>query len=163
MAMETHAGAKPVVNYVSGHLALTPAEFEAHYRPAIDAALARGERFVVGDARGTDAMTQNYLLGKTTAVVVYHMFTSPRNNAGFQTVGGFGSDAERDARRVGHAVAVVPHRENRRVVFHSQFRQNVDRPRRFAHHAKSRSAEPDDWRPAGLLERVLAGAHVLVK
>jgi hypothetical protein len=88
---------KPVVNYVSGHLDLTSTEFEAHYRPAIEAALARGEAFVVGDARGTDAITQSYLLGKTTAVVVYHMFTSPRNNAGFQTRGGFTADAERDA------------------------------------------------------------------
>lgn len=96
--METDAGARRVVNYVSGHLDLTPEEFEAHYRPAIDAALARGEAFVMGDARGTDAMTQSYLLGKTTAVVVYHMFSSPRNNAGFPTVGGFASDAERDAR-----------------------------------------------------------------
>jgi hypothetical protein len=41
-------------------------------------------------------MAQNYLLGKTDAVVVYHMFTSPRNNAGFPTVGGFESDEARD-------------------------------------------------------------------
>jgi hypothetical protein len=87
-----------VVNYISGHLDLTPAEFESHYRPVLDAALARGEAFVVGDARGTDAMTQSYLLGKTTAVVVYHMFTAPRNNAGFPTVGGFESDESRDDR-----------------------------------------------------------------
>jgi hypothetical protein len=86
---------KPV-NYISGHLDLTPAEFEAYYRPAIDAALARGESFVVGDARGTDAIAQHYLLGKTDAVVVYHMFTSPRNNAGFPTIGGFESDEARD-------------------------------------------------------------------
>jgi hypothetical protein len=95
--MEAEVDAKPIVNYVSGHLDLTPTEFEAYYRPTIDAALARGEAFVVGDAHGTDAMTQNYLLGKTTAVLVYHMFTSPRNNAGFQTLGGFATDAERDA------------------------------------------------------------------
>jgi hypothetical protein len=86
---------KPV-NYISGHLDLTPAEFEAHYRPAIDAALARGESFVVGDARGTDTMAQSYLLGKSASVVVYHMFASPRNNAGFPTVGGFESDEARD-------------------------------------------------------------------
>ena len=88
---------KSVTNFVSGHLDLTPDEFDAHYRPVIDEALARGESFVVGDARGTDSMTQNYLLGKTTAVVVYHMFANPRNNAGFKTVGGFESDEERDA------------------------------------------------------------------
>src|SRR5262249_19960874 len=63
-----------------------------------DAALVRGDYFVVGDARGTDALAQYYLLGKTTAVVVYHMFTSPRNNAGFRTLGGFTSDGEPDAR-----------------------------------------------------------------
>jgi hypothetical protein len=87
-----------VVNYISGHLDLTPAEFEAHYRPVLDAALARGEAFVVGDARGTDAMSQSYLQGKTDTVVLYHMFASPRNNAGFPTVGGFESDESRDAR-----------------------------------------------------------------
>jgi hypothetical protein len=43
-------------------------------------------------------MTQNCLFGKTAATVVYHMFTNPQNNAGFSTVGSFGSDAERDAR-----------------------------------------------------------------
>jgi hypothetical protein len=89
---------RKAVNYISGHLDLTPAEFETYYRPAIDAALARGESFVVGDARGTDSMAQRYLLGKTTAVVVYHMFAGPRNNAGFTTVGGFDSDETRDAR-----------------------------------------------------------------
>jgi hypothetical protein len=87
---------RPLTNFVSGHLDLTPDEFDAHYRPAIDEALARGEAFVLGDARGTDSLTQSYLLGKTTAVVVYHMFTSPRNNAGFETIGGFESDEERD-------------------------------------------------------------------
>ena len=89
---------RKVVNYISGHLDLTLAEFEAHYRATIDAALGRGEGFVIGDARGTDAIAQNYLLGKTTAVVVYHMFTSPRNNSGFPTVGGFESDEGRDTR-----------------------------------------------------------------
>jgi hypothetical protein len=88
---------KSITTYVSGHLDITPDEFDVHYRPAIDEALARGDSFVVGDARGTDSMTQNYLLGKTTAVVVYHMFTNPRNNLGFKTIGGFKSDVERDA------------------------------------------------------------------
>jgi hypothetical protein len=87
-----------MTHFISGHLDLTLAEFEEHYRPLIDGALARGGSFVVGDARGTDALAQNYLLGKTTAVVVYHMFSSPRNNAGFATLGGFQSDDERDVR-----------------------------------------------------------------
>ncbi len=51
---------------------------------------------MVGNARGADAMAQNDLLGKTDAVVVYHMVTSPRNNAGFPTVGVFETDEARD-------------------------------------------------------------------
>lgn len=86
-----------VTHFISGHLTLSDAEFDQHYRPAIDAALARGDRFVVGDARGTDALAQHYLFGKTVDVTVYHLFTAPRNNAGFPTVGGFADDASRDA------------------------------------------------------------------
>ncbi|NEO85461.1 MAG: hypothetical protein F6J87_14620 [Spirulina sp. SIO3F2] len=85
-----------VTHFISGHLSLSESEFEAHYRPAIDQALARGDAFVVGDARGADAMAQNYLFGKTDTVVVYHMFVSPRHNPGFRTVGGFTTDEERD-------------------------------------------------------------------
>ena len=46
---------EPSTNFVSGHLDLTCAEFDAHYRPAIDKALAAGDSFVVGDARGADS------------------------------------------------------------------------------------------------------------
>lgn len=51
---------------------------------------------MVGDARGADAIAQDYLWGKTEKVTVYHIFDRPRNNPGFLTVGGFKSDAERD-------------------------------------------------------------------
>ncbi|BAZ40360.1 hypothetical protein NIES4101_63210 [Calothrix sp. NIES-4101] len=60
-----------------------------YYRPLIDRAMAaatpsrsiaQNECFVVGDARGTDTLAQQYLWGRTEAVIVYHMFTSPRNN-----------------------------------------------------------------------------------
>lgn len=84
------------INFISGHLDLTPAEFNQYYRHQIDNALAKNQSFVVGDARGADTLAQQYLLGKTKAVVVYHMFASPRNNPGFATHGGFQSDKERD-------------------------------------------------------------------
>ncbi|AFZ01644.1 hypothetical protein [Calothrix sp. PCC 6303] len=96
---------KKVVNFISGHLDITQAEFDMHYRPSIDRAMAaatpsrsiaQNEYFVVGDARGADTLAQQYLWGRTEAVVVYHMFTSPRNNPGFSTRGGFQSDVERD-------------------------------------------------------------------
>jgi hypothetical protein len=85
------------VHSISGHLDRTPEELAMHYQPAIDEELAKGESFVVGDARVADAMVQQYLLGKTTQVVVYHMFTSPRNKFGFLTLGGLASDEARNA------------------------------------------------------------------
>ena len=85
-----------IINFISGHLDLTTAEFDEHYRQKIDNALSKNQGFVVGDARGADTLAQQYLFDKTKAVVVYHMFESPRNNAGFPTRGGFQSDKERD-------------------------------------------------------------------
>ncbi|MEM0979737.1 MAG: hypothetical protein AAGH78_05615 [Cyanobacteria bacterium P01_H01_bin.58] len=117
--------AQSTIHFISGHLTLTDAEFEKHYRPAIDKALALGDSFVVGDARGTDAIAQTYLLGKTDAVVVYHMFTNPRNNAGFKTIGGFNTDEERDAQMTAdsdHDIAWV--RPDRKQ---SGTQKNIDR------------------------------------
>jgi len=118
------------IHHISGHLNLTPEEFERHYRPAIDAALARGDGFVIGDAQGADAMAQHYLMGKTEAVVVYHMRASPRHNAGFPTRGGFESDEERDACMTAHShqdiAWVRPGRER------SGTQRNLDRRRRVS-------------------------------
>ncbi len=86
------------IAFVSGHLDLAPDEFAAHYAPLLETALADPDaRFVVGDARGADAMAQEYLAARGAEVTVFHMFTTPRNNlGGFPTRGGFGSDRERD-------------------------------------------------------------------
>ena len=86
-----------MIYFISGHLSLTQSEFDAHYKPLIDEALFQGRSFVVGDAKGADTMAQDYLYGKTDKVTVYHMFESPRYNAGFTTVGGFLTDQERDS------------------------------------------------------------------
>lgn len=88
--------------YISGHLKISEDEFFEHYVPKIEEAVANGDSFVVGDARGTDARAQSYLcecLGeKSPRVRVFHMFERPRNlNGGFSTVGGFTSDEDRDA------------------------------------------------------------------
>jgi hypothetical protein len=84
--------------YISGHLDLTPPEFEKHYIPKILEAIARGDRFIVCDARGTDRMAQEYLnmVGQLD-VTVYHMLDTPRNHvAVYKTVGGFQQDHLRD-------------------------------------------------------------------
>lgn len=84
--------------YISGHLDLTPPEFEKHYIPKIDEAIKKGDRFIVCDARGADMMAQEYLLMLSQMnVTVYHMFHTPRYAvSGFYKFGGFQSDLERD-------------------------------------------------------------------
>jgi len=84
------------INFISGHLSLTQDEFNKYYKSKIDLALEKNESFVVGDTRGADTLAQNYLLGKSKNVIVYHMFETPRNNVDFKTKGGFKSDKERD-------------------------------------------------------------------
>ncbi len=86
------------IYYISGHLDLTPEEFRDHYESRLREAMAGGCSFVVGDAKGADAMAQSLLVSyDASKVTVYHMFTSPRHNLGsFATRGGFTSDRERD-------------------------------------------------------------------
>lgn len=87
--------------FISGHLDLTQDEFDQHYQPRILAAIAAGDSFGVGDARGADTLAQAFLARMNLPdwkVVVFHMFDTPRNNVwGFQTKGGFQTDEDRDA------------------------------------------------------------------
>ncbi len=113
------------VIFVSGHMDLSKEEFALHYEPAIRKAYVDGARFVVGDAHGCDYMTQRLLHGLETGapkdagrVRVFHMLERPRHNfgsgygsrdadlpkdgwsgrrGGFELVGGFTSDEDRDA------------------------------------------------------------------
>ena len=90
---------KNKIAYISGHLNITDKEFEEHYVPQLDEAIARNCIFVVCDAKGVDLKSQKYLLEKnypTEKVIVYHMFDEPRNNLGFPTRGGYQNDTERD-------------------------------------------------------------------
>jgi len=83
--------------FISGHLDLTDKEFHEHYVPEIVRMHTEGHRFVVGDARGADTKAQDLLKSLDAKhVFVYHMFTAPRYNAGFLTVGGFVNDKQRD-------------------------------------------------------------------
>jgi hypothetical protein len=90
--------ANRIFHFISGHLDLTETEFQLYYRADIDTILENypDEGFVIGDARGADMLAQQYLWGKTDRVFVYHMLAQPRFNAGFETIGGFKTDLERD-------------------------------------------------------------------
>jgi hypothetical protein len=86
------------VSFISGPLDLTQGEFEEHYQEQIDSAMKRGDHFVIGDARGTDQMAQQYLAHNDYRdIVVYHMFDQPRHNEGkFPTMGAHTDDEHRD-------------------------------------------------------------------
>lgn len=88
------------VAFISGHLDLTQAEFDEHYKSRIDAAIAAGDSFVVGDARGADAMAQAWLsntLGVVIRVTVFHAYERPRyRKFGFAVKGGYPSQAQKD-------------------------------------------------------------------
>jgi hypothetical protein len=108
------------IYFISGPLDLEEDEWRAYYQPAIDAAVASGARFVVGDARGCDTRAQTYLRDTHARVTVYHMFARPRNLvAHFQTRGNFRSDEDRDAAmtRDSHAdIALVRDAEKIRAI-----------------------------------------------
>ncbi len=88
-----------MIYFISGHRDVTPEEFDEHYVPKLSAALLEQEAtFVVGDFEGVDIMAQKWLKDRNNEnVIVFHMFTSPRQNAGFPTIGGFTSDEHRDS------------------------------------------------------------------
>lgn len=89
------------VAFISGHRDVTIEEFNEHYVPLIEHAISEGHLFVVGDYQGVDYMAQQYLANEKlnpVTVVVYHMFTAPRNYiTKFLTKGGYVSDEDRDS------------------------------------------------------------------
>ena len=90
-----------MVYFISGHRNIDQEFFDRYYKPLLEAVLQNDPfpKFVVGDCEGVDTMAQDWLEKNVTKdiVTVYHMYDSPRYNAGsFKTVGGFKSDVERD-------------------------------------------------------------------
>lgn len=90
-----------MVYFISGHRNIDQEFFDKYYKPLLEAVFQNDPfpKFVVGDCEGVDTMAQDWLEKNVTKdiVTVYHMYDSPRHNAGpFKTVGGFKSDIERD-------------------------------------------------------------------
>lgn len=86
------------VAHICGHLDLTQEEFYEHYKSKIDEIINKDHNIIVGDAKGADLMSQQYLKElEYNYVIIFHMFDEPRNNVGpFAQLGGFESDKERD-------------------------------------------------------------------
>jgi hypothetical protein len=94
------------IYFISGHLDVTCDEFNEHYVQAINNALENPLlRFVIGDAKGADTLSQEYLLNKCKSddtlfsrITIYHIGDKPRNYLcnKFLTINGFKNDDERD-------------------------------------------------------------------
>lgn len=91
--------------FISGHGNLTFEEWLEHYKPLIDKCLLLNYHFILGDFRGTDVLSIEYLKNKTSNVTICHCFKKARYNvdiinlqsANWKYVGGFKTDEERDS------------------------------------------------------------------
>lgn len=114
--------------FISGHLELSEQEFADHYKSKIDKALAENAGFVVGDAPGTDLMAQQYLLGKTENVTVYHIRKAPRNDLGFFLRGRFKTDRDKDTAMTNESdkdIAWVRSEEEQKKLYGDKYRKRV--------------------------------------
>ena len=115
--------------FISGHLDISEAEFQEHYVPELDRAIQAGASFVVGDARGTDTLAQQYLKARqVTNVTVYHMLSSPLNNAGFPTRGGYARPEDKDVAMTQHSthdIAWVRPMEDQKKLYGPNFRPRI--------------------------------------
>jgi hypothetical protein len=88
---------KAKVYFISGHFDITLAQWNEHYKSRIDSAMIEKARFVVGDSKGADTMSIEYLHAcRYPDVTVYHVGKSPQRISPFPSKGKFLSHAEKD-------------------------------------------------------------------
>jgi hypothetical protein len=91
--------------FISRHGNLHFEEWMMHYKPLIDNALMRHSSFIIGDFRGADVFSAEYLKNKTERVTIVHCFSKPRYkvdvidlpSAKWVYRGGFTNEFARDA------------------------------------------------------------------
>lgn len=96
---------KKICYFISGHGNITFEEWLEYYKPLIDKALKENACFIIGDFRGADTLSMEYLKDKTALVTITHCFENPRYKVDvsgllsneWKYVGGFMNDTERDA------------------------------------------------------------------
>lgn len=94
---------KPII-FICGNGNITFEEFEKYYINILKNIDIENYSFILGDFRGTDTLTMEYLKDKTSDVEICHLFNKPRytpdkfktlvNNWEFK--GGFKTNEERD-------------------------------------------------------------------
>jgi len=85
--------------FVSGSPDITYKEFNKQYIPLLNKGLFENATFIVSDLSGVDSMTQQYLIGKTNKVIVFHTGDNPKilANIFYKTEGGYKSSEEKEA------------------------------------------------------------------
>jgi hypothetical protein len=91
-------------------LTLVRRDFATYYIPAIDLAISRDDRFILGDAQGTDTIALNYLL-QHGGPAIKHRITiypsKPYNVAKFEDMGITASTDPAQSLQLGNAQNLV--------------------------------------------------------
>lgn len=88
--------------FITGNGNISFNHFMSEYVPKINACI--NDEFIIGDFRGTDVLTMEYLKDKTEKVTILHQFDSPRylpdsfktKVSKWKKVGMFENDSKRD-------------------------------------------------------------------
>jgi hypothetical protein len=123
--------------FISGHGNITFEEWYIKYKPLIDKGLEEKSNFILGDFRGTDVLSMEYLKDKTKSVIIAHCFSKPRYRVDtvdlpskfWEYKGGFENDEERDIYMTKHSdVDIAFFREGRE---NSGTAKNINRRKSF--------------------------------
>jgi len=114
--------------FISGHLDISKKEWEKHYLPKINEYITLNYYFLIGDARGCDKMSMDYLWGKKVKnVIIYHMFDKPLNNPGYTTIGSFRNHINKDTSMTMNStrdLAWVRSEEDSKILYGKKYKQN---------------------------------------
>jgi len=128
------ASKKTLVAFISGHTNLRDAEFETHYRDALDKAIAEGHDFVIGTSVGGDRMGFDYLLkhGVAPLKITIYIYDKYKANLepqyqkmGVKTKGGYTSYNQRDGQMTkdsDYDILWVRSEEENRKIYEDDYR-----------------------------------------
>lgn len=120
--------------YVFGNGNLSLDDFLTLYVPGLQRALDAGAAFWVGDFRGVDTLTMEWLKTKTSAVTLLHVGERPRympdryrtKVSGWTIQGGFDGDADRDQAGIDACTTFLAHDFNTNAKRISGTQRNIE-------------------------------------
>lgn len=112
---------KPRIAFISGHIDITPIQFTEHYAAGLDAAIRRGDAFVLSNADGADTLALAHLRSRNVdpSRITIYMHT-PRPNRKLNATQGavnkrrLGREVEEKYRQEGYSMRVIQGYHNER-------------------------------------------------